>query len=80
MSWQANKATKMIEHEIEQIGQSQFPDDQFCAGLTQMAYALGLIDDIEELEMSERAADAVIERRKQLREKKIEHAIGRIAA
>ena len=75
MTWEQDKAAKMIEAEIESISKSDYPGDQFCAGLIQMAYALGLLDDIEEIAYTERASTAVQERRRQLRELKIQQAI-----
>lgn len=77
MTWHQTKAAEMIERELASIAKSPYPSDDFCSGLTQMAFALGLISDKQEREYAERAADVVRERRRQLREAKIQDAIRR---
>lgn len=78
--WEKTKAVKMIDAELRRISESQFPDDQFCCGMIQLAYALGLISNDQELALTETAADVVRERRRVLRMKKIDDAIGRMHA
>ncbi|MNO23678.1 hypothetical protein D3C76_134840 [compost metagenome] len=73
-------AIRMIEREIERIAVSQFPTDEFCTGLIQMAYAQADITDEQERAFTERAAFVARKRRDDLREQHIQDVIRRSAA
>ncbi|MNO00842.1 hypothetical protein D3C81_2208130 [compost metagenome] len=73
-------AIRMIEREIERIAVSQFPNDEFCTGLIQMAYGQADITDEQERELTRRAAFITRKRRDDLREQHIQDVIRRSAA
>ncbi|MCY1277855.1 hypothetical protein D9M68_809780 [compost metagenome] len=73
-------AIRMIEREIERIAVSQLPNDEFCTGLIQMAYAQADIADEQERALTERAAFVTRKRRDDLREQHIQDVIRRNAA
>ena len=54
----------MIRYEVELQRKSKYPRDEFCTGLIQMAYALGLLTDTG-LGYWERSLEVAVESRKQ---------------
>ncbi|WKN20856.1 hypothetical protein [Azotobacter vinelandii] len=64
-----SKAEKMIRHEIDRISRSQFPRDDFCSGMIELAYELDLLTDNGHDYWRHSASIAVEDRRKQLNAK-----------
>lgn len=64
MEWEKAKAEQMIRYEVELQRKSQYPRDEFCTGLIQMAYALGLLTDTA-LGYWERSLEIAVSVRKQ---------------
>ncbi|TPG76337.1 hypothetical protein EAH78_18415 [Pseudomonas arsenicoxydans] len=68
---------RMIEQQIEWIGQSSFPESNTCVGMIQANLAHGFIDQRESLELTERAYNAEEARRVALHQR---DTAGRLAA
>lgn len=66
--WHETKAQILIDRQLLLISTAQAPSSELCEGMIQMAYALDLLNDDEQRELSDKAASAVTKRRRELRE------------
>ena len=66
MSRYHETAVTMIERQIKQIRGSDYPNGEFCQGMIQANYAQGFIDERQVEAFEQKAADAVLIRRRAL--------------
>lgn len=66
-NWAKAKAEKMLRHQVDIIGRSDYPDREMAEGMVQLAYALDLLTDDGMAYWQHRVQVAVDRRRQELR-------------